>query len=75
MPRVVSPPPFGQRQSRDSRKSVFVYILSIFFSMRMRQSRDSSARIAVGLAVPPGREIDVNEIVKRVEEEEKGWKI
>ena len=31
--------------------------------------------VAVGLAVPPGREIDVNEIVKRVEEEEKGWKI
>jgi hypothetical protein len=31
--------------------------------------------VAVGLAVLPGREIDVNEIVKRVGEEEKGWKI
>jgi hypothetical protein len=31
--------------------------------------------VAVGFAVPPGREIDVNEIVKRVGEEEKGWKI
>jgi hypothetical protein len=31
--------------------------------------------VAVGFAVLPGREIDVNEIVKRVEEEEKGWKI
>jgi hypothetical protein len=31
--------------------------------------------VAVGLAVPLGREIDVNEIVKPVEEEEKGWKI
>jgi hypothetical protein len=31
--------------------------------------------VAVGFAVPPGREIDVNEIVKRVAEEEEGWKI
>jgi hypothetical protein len=31
--------------------------------------------VAVGFAVPPEREIDVNEIVKRVAEEEEGWKI
>ena len=31
--------------------------------------------VAVGLAVQPGREIDVNEIVKRVVEEEEGWRI
>jgi hypothetical protein len=31
--------------------------------------------VAVSLAVSPGREIDVNEIVKRVVEEEEGWRI
>jgi len=31
--------------------------------------------VAVGLAAPPGREIDVNEIVKRVVEEEERWRI